>query len=361
MAENTSGEKTEQPTSKKRLDARKKGDVAKSREVPSVAVLMVSLISLAVFGGYMAQHLQSTIKSVWGLVTIREITIVEFNTLFQHSIYMFLVIMAPLMGAIFLTAILTNVMQVGFMLTVGQIKPKFDKINPLKGLKRLFSPQSLNELFKALTKLGIIGAVAYLTVSKEMKNLAFLGDMELAGIIAYISSVIFKIFIRCTLAMVFIVAIDYAFQRWQFEKKLKMTKQEVKDEFKTTEGDPLVKSRIKSIQMQMARKRMMQDVPDADVVITNPTHLAIAIKYDATQMGAPRVVAKGAGAVAARIREVAKEHQVPIVENKPLARSLFKAVEIGDEIPGTLYQMVAEVLAYVYGLKKKPANMAAGA
>lgn len=352
MAENSQEEKTEQATPKKRQDARKKGEVAKSREVSSVAVLLVSLVSLAVFGGYMAQHLQTTIKSIWGLVIIREMTIVEFNTLFQQSIYMFLVIMAPLMGAIFLTAILTNVMQVGFMLSAEQIKPKFDKINPFKGLKRLFSPQSLNELFKALTKLAIVGGVAYLTVSKEMKSLAFLGDVELSGIIAYISGIIFKIFIRCTLAMVFIVVADYAFQRWQFEKKLKMTKQEIKDEVKTTEGDPMVKSRIKSIQMQMARKRMMQDVPEADVVITNPTHLAVAVKYDATQAAAPKVVAKGAGAIAARIRELAKEHQVPIVENKPLARSLFKAVEIGDEIPGTLYQMVAEVLAYVYGLKK---------
>jgi flagellar biosynthetic protein FlhB len=207
------------------------------------------------------------------------------------------------------------------------------------------------EFFKSLLKLTIVGGVAFLTVKGEMKNFALLGDMELNLIFVYIFKIFFKIFIRCSLAMIILVIIDYAFQRWEFENRIKMTKQEVKDEFKKSEGDPLIKSRIKSIQMEMARKRMMQDVPDADVVITNPTRLAVALRYDSSTMNAPKLVAKGSRKIAEKIKDVASEHGIPILENKELARNLYSLVEVGQEVPPALYQTVAEVLAYIYRLK----------
>jgi flagellar biosynthetic protein FlhB len=207
------------------------------------------------------------------------------------------------------------------------------------------------ELFKSLLKLAIVGGVGYLIVKGEINNVSSLGFMEIHPIISYILVTTYKIFIACTIAMVFLVGIDYAFQKWDFEKRLKMSKKELKDEFKKTEGDPLIKSRIRSIQMQMARKRMMHDIPNADVVITNPTHLAVALKYDSLVMNAPKLIAKGSGEIAKRIKELAAKHNIPTVENKELARTLYSLVEIGQEVPGVLYQSVAEVLAYIYRIK----------
>ena len=351
MAEKSFEDKTEKATPKKREEARKKGEVAKSRELPSVAVLLAGLITITIFGSYMYTHIQIIMRGSFSLPILNDLNIPDFMVFAQKMITLFILTISPLLAAIFITAILSNIMQVGFMLSGELIKPKLSKLDPIKGLGRLFSKQSFMELFKSLLKLAIVGGVAYLTVRAEMKNVHLLGDMEFNAIIAYILFTIFKIFIRCTLAMILLVSIDYTFQKWDFEKKLKMSKKEVKDEFKRTEGDPLIKSRIRSIQMQMARKRMMQEVPKADVVITNPTNLAVALKYDSSVMGAPKLLAKGAGKIAKRIRELAEEHDIPVVENKELARSLYSLVEIGQEIPSILYEAVAEILAYVYKLK----------
>jgi len=351
MAEESFEDKTEKATPKKKEEARKKGEVAKSRELPSVAVLLASLITLTVFGSYMYTHIQTIMRASFSLPMLKDLNIPEFMVFAEKMITLFTLTLSPLLAAVFITAVLSNIVQVGFMLSGESIKPKLSKLNPIKGFGRLFSKQSFMELFKSLLKLAIVGVVAYLTVRAEMNNVYLLGDMEFNSIVAYILLTIFKIFIRCALAMIFLVAIDYAFQKWDFEKRLKMSKKEVKDEFKRTEGDPLVKSRIRSIQMQMARKRMMQEVPKADVVITNPTSLALALKYDSSVMGAPKLLAKGARKIAKRIRELAEEHDIPVVENKELAQSLYSLVEIGQEIPPTLYEAVAEVLAYIYKLK----------
>jgi len=351
MAEESFEDKTEKATPKKREEARKKGEVAKSRELPSVAVLLASLITLTIFGSFMYTHIQTVMRESFSLPILKEVNIPEFMVFAEKTITIFILTLSPILAAIFITAVLSNIMQVGFMLTGESIRPKLSRLNPIKGFGRLFSKQSFMELFKSLLKLAIVSIVAYLTVRAEMKNVYLLGDMEFNSIVAYILLTIFKIFIRCALAMIFLVAIDYAFQKWDFEKRLKMSKKEVKDEFKRTEGDPLIKSRIRSIQMQMARKRMMQDVPKADVVITNPTSLALALKYDSSVMGAPKLLAKGAGEIAKRIRELAEKHDIPVVENKDLAQSIYSLVEIGQEIPPALYEAVAEVLAYIYKLK----------
>jgi flagellar biosynthetic protein FlhB len=351
MAEQSFEEKTETPTPKKREEVRQKGEVAKSREIPSVAVLLAGLITLAIFGSYMYTHIQLIMKEAFSLFTLNDLGLSDFIVFAERMITSFFLVIAPLLVAVFVAAILSNVMQVGFVLSGEPIKPKLSKLDPIKGFGRLFSKQSFMEFFKSLAKLATVGGVAFLTVKGEMDTVPILGEMEPNSITIYILITIFKLFFWCTLSMIFLAVIDYAFQRWEFEKKIKMTKKEIKDEFKRTEGDPLVKSRIKSIQMEMARKRMMQAVPEADVVITNPTFLALAIKYDSANMDAPKLLAKGSGKIAKRIKELAEEHDIPIVENKELAQSLHALVEIGQEIPPSLYEAVAEVLAYIYKLK----------
>lgn len=353
MADKSSEEKTEQATPKKRQDAREKGEVAKSRELPSVAVLLASLLSFVFFGSYMYNHITIIMKNSFSLPFSREMNVLDFIDFARDMVVSFLVLLGPLFALIVIAAIFSNIIQVGFMLSGKSIMPKLSKLDPIKGFGRLFSKQSVMELFKTLFKLVIVSSIGYITIMNEMKNIYLLGDMEIDSIVVYFLGTAFKLFIRCALAMIVIVIIDYAFQKYEFENKLKMTKQEVRDEHKNTEGDPQVKSRIRSIQAEMARKRMMQDVPKADVIITNPTRLAIAIKYDELAMNAPKLIAKGAGEIAKKIRELAQKHDIPIIENKELARSMYSQVEIGQEVPAGLYQAVAEVLAYIYKLKAK--------
>ncbi len=351
MPEETAEEKTEQPTPRKKEEAKKKGEVAKSRELPSVAVIVAGMLALTFFGGYMFNYLQIIVQESYALIEFNELEISDFLTLANRMVEIFILIMAPVFAAILIAAVFSNIMQVGVLFTPEAVTPKLSKLDPIKGLGRLFSKQAFMELFKCLLKLAIVGGVAFLTVKSQMKDLPLLGHMEVSSIILYILKTIFKILIRCTLAMIFLVIIDYAFQKWETNKKLKMSKKELKEEHKRTEGDPIVKSRIRSIQTQMARKRMMQEVPDADVVITNPTHIAVALKYENETMNAPKLIAKGAEKIAEKIRELAEENDVPVVENRELARSLYSLVETGREIPAALYQAVAEVLAYIYRLK----------
>lgn len=344
-------EKTEQATPKKRSEARKKGQVAKSQDVASVAVLMAGLSTLCLFGSYIYGRLHGLMQGSFVRVNEPILGNAGFLELVQDVVGQYILMVIPVMTAVFLVALLANIMQVGFMLAPQKLAPEISKISPIKGFGRLFSKQSFMELFKSLAKLAIVGGVAYWTIRGEMDNLHTLGKMEVAGICLYILKVILKIFVRVCVIMVIVAAIDYAFQKWQFEEQLKMTKQEVKEEHKQSEGDPQVKSRIRKLQMDAARKRMMQEVPEADVVVTNPVHLAVAVKYDSTAMNAPQVVAKGAELIAEKIKTVAGENGVPVIENKELAQSLYKTVEIGEEVPSDFYQAIAEVLAYVYRLK----------
>jgi flagellar biosynthetic protein FlhB len=351
LAEGDLQEKTEQATPRKRSEARKKGQVGKSREIPSVAVLLAGLSTLYLFGAYMYNHIKSLMQDTFSMVAAPNQGLAEFLVLGNIVIERFIVMVLPVMIAVFVTAILSNVLQIGFMLSWESVTPKLSKISPIKGIQRLFSKQTIMELFKSLAKLALVGVIAYVTVKGEMDRLPSLADREVQAILLYVLKVAFKIFIRVSMAMIFLALLDFWFQKWQFEQQLKMTKQEVKEEFKRTEGDPLVKSRIKRIQYEIAKRRMMQEVPKADVVVTNPVHLAIALQYDTAEMSAPTVLARGAGEVAERIKTLAREHHIPIVENRELAQNLYKMVEIGNEIPSILYQAVAEVLAYVYRIK----------
>lgn len=353
--ETTSQEKTEAPTPRRLQEAREKGDIAKSQEVPSAAILLAGMLSLYVLSSYMLDRLYGILRYYLGNLHVLEIAPGNMTMVARNCMLYTASVMAPVMAVIVVTAVTANYAQVGAVFSTEKITPKLEKINPIKGLSNLFSKQTLAQSVKSIAKLVIIGYVAYSEVNKAMPLILPLMDQEPLQILTFVAHVSFWIFLKSVLIVALLAGADYLFQRWQFLEKMKMTKQEVKEEAKQTEGDPHVKGRIRSIQMEMARKRMMSEVPTADVIITNPTHLAIALRYDNKTMMAPKLIAKGAGVIAHRIKELAAEHGVPLVENKPLARALYKAVDLDATIPENLFQAVAEVLAYVYSLKQRTA------
>ncbi len=353
MADDSFGERTEKATGRRRTEARKKGNVAKSREISSVAVLFTGLSVLYLLSGYVVRQL--SIMMAQGLMKAGSVSLTLENAVALQGEILWGVfqVLAPIFAGIVAMAVLSNYVQVGNLLTFEALQPKFSRLNPISGFSRLMSKESFAELAKSILKLLIIGWVAYSTIRKEVPEIVALTDQEVGSIFGYISLISARILFKTLIVMILLAALDYAFQRWNYEKGLRMTKREVQEEFKQTEGDPQIKSRIRSIQRELARKRMMAEVPKADVVITNPTHLAVALHYQKEEMAAPRVLAKGAGYVAEKIREIALAHRIPIIENKPLAQALFKTVELGQSIPSNLYQIVADVLAHVYRLKKK--------
>ncbi|HPA15571.1 MAG TPA: flagellar biosynthesis protein FlhB [Desulfobacterales bacterium] len=353
MPEESFQEKTEKATPKKREKVREEGQVAKSMELPSVLILMAAIIVLYIFGYYSYQNLTGLLRYSFTFDSIPNLDLKHGIFLMnKHTIQMIL-ILAPLMVAVFLAALVANFFQVGFYVSFKAVEPKLNKLDIIKGFGRLFSMRSLVELTKSIVKLCIIGVIAYFVVKGEANRMLGMHDASVAYFLLFILKGIMKIFFWVILAMSAMAVLDYGFQKWQFEKQIMMTKQEVKDESKQMEGDPQVKSRIRSIQYQAARKRMMQAVPEADVVVTNPTHLAIAIHYESGSMNAPKVTAKGAGLLAERIKKIARENHIPVIENKELARNLYKLVDIGQNIPLQLYRAVAELLAFVYKLKGK--------
>lgn len=356
MAEENSGqEKTEEPTARRLQEARDKGDIAKSMEIPSALVLLCSILTLYGGSGFFMEQFSRMLRYYLTNLTAISLTVGDMTRLTLEGMRFSLTIAGPVMLVVLTAGLLANVGQFGFLFSTEKLIPKLSKIDPIQGFARLFSLQMLANTIKSLLKVAIIGYVAFLEIIRTLPGINPLMDQEPLRIAAFIGNVSFRIFLKAALILIVLAFFDYAFQRWEFMKKMRMTKQELKEEAKQTEGDPHVKGRIRSIQMEMARRRMMEEVPKADVVITNPTRLAIALRYDGLSMHAPKVVAKGAGAIAHRIKEVAREHGVPLVENKPLAQALFKQVRIDDYVPENLFQAVAEVLAYVYSLKRKPA------
>ncbi|MBF0450857.1 MAG: flagellar biosynthesis protein FlhB [Candidatus Magnetomorum sp.] len=351
----TGEEKTEAPTGKRRSKARDEGQVAKSVEVGTVAVLLSGLAAMHLFGSFLYDRLVFVIHDSFKIWANPSFTDADFLAFAKKGIVDYIVTLLPFFGLIVLVTFIVQAIQVGGVkVTWKALKPKLSSFNPISGLKRiLFSPQSLVELGKSVAKLCIVGWIAFVIIRGEMNYLLNLGDMEIRSILLYILSVMGRIFLWVSMVMIFIAILDYAYRVYEHEKNLKMTKQEIKEENKQSEGDPQVKSRIKSLQREMAMRRMMENVPKADVIVTNPVHLAIALGYNNFSMSAPTVLAKGAGLIAENIKKRAREHDIPIVENKELARNLYSMVDLGSEIPTTLYQAVAEVLAYVYRLKGK--------
>lgn len=353
MAENNKDqERTEQATPKRKEEARQKGQTAKSREVASVAVLGISLILLYFYGSGMTGRLMDLMVSAFRFSGDTLIDRGNFERILMDFGLRSFFILAVFFVAVVAAGILANVLQVGFMISTEAIAPKFSKLDPIKGFGRLFSLQALVEFLKSLLKMGIVGTAAWFVVQKELFGIFPLVRQSAGQILVYIAGVSFRIMLVTTLVLVVLAVLDYMYQRWEYEKSLKMSKQEVKEEFKQTEGDPLIKSRIRRLQREIARKRMMAAVPKADVIITNPDHLAVAVQYDPRRI-APVVIAKGAGFIAEKIRELGKRHGIPLVENKPVAQLLYKTVDVNQYVPENLYRAIAEILAYVYSLKQQ--------
>ena len=358
MAEQSFAERTEPATDKKRADARKKGKVFRSQELNSAAVLVFSALLLSFAGGGMASGIADMARELFGTAGTVRITAAGAHELFAREIIRFGGVALPVLGGIALVGLALNLAQVGFRFTFEPMLPQFARVNPLSGMKRVLgSRRSLVELLKNVLKVTLVGYIAWDALQGILGDAVTLMDGDPATIVAYMGHSAIGLALKTGLAFLVMAALDYAYQRFEYEKELRMTKQEVRDESKQQEGDPQVKARVRSIQRRIAYRRMMQDVPTADVVVTNPTHVAVALKYDTARMSAPKVVAKGADLVAKRIRDVAAEHGVPIIEDRPLARTLFQSVEIGEEIPEKMFQAVAQLLAYIYRLRGDAAGL----
>ena len=348
------GEKTEEPTSKKLNDARKDGKVAKSKEIDNGFGLLAFFLSIKIFLGFAGGKLLEIFR--WSYAIIPDIvemngtgiTVSTFGSLLTEVIKYLLITLFPFMIFGFGTTVVVEIAQVGWKPTAKPLQPKLSKFNPVNGFKRIFSKQAIVNLLMALAKIGLVIYIAYIGVRDQIKTLFVMYDIPLMQALEFIYDVICDIGIKIAIVYIILGFIDYAYQKWKFKDDMKMTKQEVKDEYKNAEGDPQIKSKQKQRMMEASRRRMMKSVPEADVVITNPTHIAVAIKYDNTKDEAPRVLAKGEDYLANKIKEAAKEANVPIVENKPLARALYATVEVDEVIPPELYQAVAEILAMVY-------------
>ncbi len=352
------GEKTEPATAKKLQDARAEGKVAKSKELTSAFELIVLFLCLKIFISFVGGNLLYMFNFIYGnmadfLETNEKLLPAQaIASLFFTVILRFLLIVLPFFAFGFVITFLVSLVQVGWKVSSKPMQPKLSKFNPINGFKRILSKDSLFELLKSVLKIGVIIYVAYTSVRDHLNDLFILYDITLNQAVALVGTLIIDAGLKIAFVYLVVGIADYIYQKHKFNEEMKMTKQEVKDEFKNTEGDPQIKGRQRRKMQEVSQKRMMQDVPKADVVITNPTHLAVALKYDAGQGTAPVVLAKGEDFLAQKIKELAREHHIDIVEDKPLARMLYHNVEIGAEIPPELYQAVAEVLAMIYRNKQ---------
>jgi len=358
MAEQSFEERTEPASDKKKDDARKKGKVFRSQELNSAVVLVFGGLILYLTGASMASGLAEMTRGLFSSAAAYRITAAAAPDFALGIIVQFGKIVFPLLAGVTVIGLALNFAQVGFMFTLEPLMPDFNKVNPLNGIRKvLISRRSLVELLKNVLKVTIVGYIAWDALRGILAETITLMDGDAAGVLSFMARGAMALAFKTGLAFLVLAALDYAYQRFEFGKEMRMTKQEVKEEGKAQEGDPQVKARVRSIQRRIAYRRMMQDVPTADVVVTNPTHIAVAIKYDTEEMSAPKVVAKGAELIARRIREIALEHGVPFIEDRPLARTLYGTVEVGEEIPEKLFQAVAQLLAYIYRLKSDAPGM----
>ncbi|MFQ5449141.1 MAG: flagellar biosynthesis protein FlhB [Nitrospinaceae bacterium] len=354
MAEENKDQKTEEATAKRITDAEEKGNFAHSRELTSSFILLAAIFAFIMVGQQGPLKMMAAWRAIISESYALRLTPEELYKVFLLVIKSTLMIMGPILLTIMAGGILANLIQTrGFKFSTQPLTPKFNKLNPIKGFSRIFSKNSAMELFKSLFKIALVSLIAYQTIKGKWDLIPPLMGFGVGQILFFMGKVALEIMFKVLLVMIFLAIVDYAFQRYTYLENLRMTKQEVKDERKETEGNPQIKQRIRTVQTEMARRRMMTAVPEADVVVTNPTEIAVAIKYDVDKYTAPIVVAKGMGPIAKKIRSIAEQHDVPVVENKPLARVLHKTVEIGQLIPASLYKAVAEILAYVYRLKGK--------
>jgi flagellar biosynthetic protein FlhB len=351
------GDKSEEPTPHRMREAREKGQVAKSREITTAFLLLLSYALFRYLGEFMWQNLSEMARAIFVLIPEAK----EFSPSFAGYVLLIglqkmALVLAPLFGVVFLAAFIAEAMQTGFVFATEPLTPKLERINPLEGFKRMFSMQGFVELIKSLLKIVIVFYISWYAAKDDLPFIIVLIESEpwealvLGGTIAY------TIAVRVGIFYILVAILDYLYKRWEYMRNLKMTRQEVKEEYKRLEGDPMVKQRMRDLQRQVAHQRMMSSVPQADVVVTNPTHLAIALKYEQNKMKAPLVLAKGERKIAEEIRSIAERYEITIIQNEPLAWSIHRTTKVNQEVPADLYQAVAEVLAYVYKIKRDRAT-----
>lgn len=351
MAESAQ-EKTEQPTPRRKQEAREQGNVIKSTEINSVVVLFTAILSLKLTMAAFGNTFQEFFVMVYHESSFLELSIDSLPQLMWIVLKVFALLTLPVMVSILVAGFVANFVQVGPLFAKKALTPDLKKLNPLSGLKKLVSPMALFEVFKGLLKISIMSLIAYTIIKKYIGDVSDWAYLSVEEIIGLISGILVEIGVKAGIVLLIMSAADYGFQYYQHQKKMKMSKEEVKEETKQYDGNPIIKSAIRSKQREMARMRMMKEVPEATVVVTNPTHIAIALKYEPTSKSdAPKVVAKGKLKLAEKIKQIARENGVPVIENKPLARGLYEACEVGMEIPVAFYQAVAELLTQVYQMK----------
>jgi len=344
-------EKTEPATFKKKREALEKGQVAKSQDVNSAMILLSGVLLVLFLGGSMVSQMKDTMGMICKNLFYEDFNADTFIGLVMDISFKNLKGVLPIMGGFMIVGLIASYSQVGIVFSNKALIPDFKRLNTVSGIKKLISRRSLIKTAMSLLKLSIMGGIAYVSIMKDLDPLMELVSMRTEEIFSSASGLIFGITLKISIILLILALLDFLYQRWQHSKDLMMTKNEVKQESKQTEGDPLIKSRVKAAQREMSKKRMMQAIPDADVVVTNPTHYAVALKYDASTMEAPKVVGKGVDLIALKIREIAEKNNIPIVEDRVLARVLYSTVELDGEVPAKLYQAVAKVLSYVYQLR----------
>ncbi|MGD6958658.1 flagellar biosynthesis protein FlhB [Rossellomorea aquimaris] len=348
-----SGEKTEKATPKKRDDARKKGQTAKSQDVNTAIILLAVFLFLTFSASYIGNIVFDLFNQTFQEYMLMELTENTVQVITMDIMKEIALLLGPIMLVALLAGLFSNYIQVGVMFTTKPLEPKLEKIDPIKGFKRIFSLRAIVELLKSILKISFVGAITFVILWMNIDQVLSLSFKSVGDSLATMASLTVQMGIAASLALLFLSLFDFLYQKYDFEKNIRMSKQDLKDEHKNIEGDPLIKSKIKQRQREMAMRRMMQEVPEADVVITNPTHFAIVLKYDENKMDAPYVVAKGVDYLAQKIKYIANENDVVMVENRPLARSLYDSAEIGDAVPEEFFKAVAEILAYVYRIKNQ--------
>lgn len=353
-------DRTEAATPRKRQDVRRRGQAPKSHDLASMVVLVGLIVCIHALGGSAAEHLRRYMQGSLGGMAVPELTPQSVFAIGAESGLLLLRTIGPFVLTAILLGVIVNMLQTGFLISTQALAPDFNRLNPLTGAQRLLSGRGMVEAVKASAKLAIVGYIGWATIDAGYPQIVATIRQDPVVICATVGDVIYRLALRIALFLLVLSALDYAYQRWSFEKSIRMTKEEVRKELRESHGNPEVRSQVRKRQRQMAkRRRMMDAIPSADVIVTNPTHYAIALKYDGLTMGAPQVVAKGADLLAQRIRDLGEEHDVPVVRNAPLARTLYRTVDIGREIPSDLYAAVAEVLAFVYQIDRRKGHAAA--
>lgn len=352
MAESEDSERTEEATPQRREDFRKRGQVAQSRELSSVLVLFASLFAIWFLGRFFFDQIYQVFTRSFTDFLLTSARDEDWVEALKFSFTKAAFIVGPIAVIMWIVNVTSTVIQIGFLHNEEALNFDFSRLDPVAGFQKIFSLKGLVEGFKAIIKMSLVAVIVFSIISSEAHKVPQLSHYDVNSLFVYMGVILLKLMGWVGLFMLTLSGLDYFFQRWDLEKKMRMTKQELKEEIKSREGDPLIRARVRKLQREMANRRMMDDVKKADVIITNPTHIAVALQYS-KEMVAPKVIAKGAGEIAERIKSKAKEHKIPIVENKPLARTIFKTLKIGQIIPRELYTAVAEVLSYIFRLKNR--------